>query len=277
MNAYNKIINDSDQDINGKHFEKQVFYALKTAFRNNKDYKVKYVGGTRQDKQQGTDIIVEKFNPDTKKYELFCKLDPTIHFDGKSSKHTLFPMDTKLNAIRSAHETFKLGIRYGVTYKDNKTQTAKYSNFEIPVVIIGFDIDNHTYNVEKNAIEDNLDYYAKQLVELANEHYEKHKNYNYQKNHPDVIQKSINDLNQKIKENEQQASERSQNQNTQKSKPQNTKPKEKLGYVLVSHDSNGKSVASNFHKRRVSPDKIRQQGNNTNKPINKGDKKYEQP
>ena len=117
----------------GSVFEDDFIQIVQSQFKNIED-----VRGTELDKKQGTDFI----------YNKEIRIDVTLNFSEKDTMPFIF--ETKTFLIRDQELPVKIGIRHGNTHSG-------YTEFEIPVVVIGIDIDTETYLTWQDPILENID------------------------------------------------------------------------------------------------------------------------
>lgn len=134
-------------DKSGKEFESDMICALRHKFQDSRIYRIKNMGGTRMDKEEGTDFLCGEI-----------RLDATMNFNDKDTMP--FIADTGIPATRN--QNFLVGVRHGNTYRG-------YKGFPQPVIVIGVDMDSHTYHQYDIEIIENTQKHAEELMDFASD------------------------------------------------------------------------------------------------------------
>lgn len=134
-------------DKSGREFESDMICALRHKFQDSRIYRIKNMGGTRMDKEEGTDFLCGEI-----------RLDATMNFNDKDTMP--FIADTGIPATRN--QNFLVGVRHGNTYRG-------YKGFPQPVIVIGVDMDSHTYHQYDIEIIENTQKHAEELMDFASD------------------------------------------------------------------------------------------------------------
>ena len=134
-------------DVTGKEFETDMIGALRHQFQDSRIYRIRNMGGTRMDKEEGTDFLCGEI-----------RLDATMNFSDKDTMP--FIADTGIPATKM--QNFLVGVRHGNTYRG-------YTGFPQPVIVIGVDMDSYTYHQCDNEVIANAEKHAEELMDFASD------------------------------------------------------------------------------------------------------------
>lgn len=118
------------KDQLGSVFEQDFIDMLKCRFKTVKDMR-----SSKDDKEQGTDIILNS-----------VRMDITMNFAQKD----WMPFSFETDIPATITDNIKIGVRHGNSHKG-------YTEFKEPVIVIGVDMEPYTYRLYEDEILDNID------------------------------------------------------------------------------------------------------------------------
>lgn len=156
---HNPTLRSVERDASGRvgtDFESYAFTAIKSKFNElhrNGQYKgcynIESTIGTALDKEQGTDFVCDNI----------MHLDVTTNISQKDNLIYKHHIQTPYYA--ACGQNFCMNIRRGNNYR------GRFNEFDKPVVVLGIDISPREFHANEDAIMENLNTHAKDIIDQA--------------------------------------------------------------------------------------------------------------